>query len=474
MSSTMAGMARERLQASDLAALLGDWSGGGGSLARQLATAIRSLVEAGLLAEGTVLPPERQLAQSLAVSRSTLVTALDQLRSEGVVSSRQGSGSVIEARSVRSVPAAEPRVLGTLLRAQHGIDLSAAAPWGASHLPPIQLDLDHLLAADPAHGYGPKGMLALRTLLAARYVGMGVPTATEEIQVTNGAQHALYLTLKAVAAPGSTVVVERPTFPGLLDALHELGLRPVPVPRTSGDLDPDLLRRALGQARVAYLQPLLANPTGVAAGERAMGRLAEVLDDWGGTVIDDATHADLRFDGTRPVGLEGRCRAATVVSVGSLSKVAWAGLRIGWLRAPASLVERIAQQRHASDLGTSQPSQILAVQLLEHLDDVAVKRREALRASSTFVMELLAERLPDWSVLPPDGGCAVWVTLPGPDSMPFVQRVQRAGVFLAPGSAADPLAEPSPSIRMSVDRPRVQLETAVERMAEAWQAMVRS
>ena len=457
-----------RIGTAELARLLGDWSSGSGSLARQLATALRTLAHTGLIPAGALLPPERQLAQSLAVSRSTLVTALDLLRSEGVVRSRQGSGTIVESSTAPSDLGGEPRVLAQLLRAERGIDLSAAAPWGARHLPPLALDLDDLLAADPAHGYGPRGLRSLRTLLAARAVHAGTPTATEEILVTNGAQQGLHLALRVLASRGSSVVVERPTYPGLLDALADLGLSPVPVDRHDGGIDLDQLRRALPRARVAYVQPIVHNPTGGALDEHTLVRLAEIYDAWGGTVIEDLALADLRHDGPRLRPLAARCRSAGVVSIESLSKLAWAGLRLGWVRAPADVIDRLSHQRHAADLGTSIPSQILAMSLLAELDDLAARRRVALAQAAERTGAQLASALPDWAVPQPQGGCALWVTLPVLDATPLVQLAQRDGVFVAPGSAADPLAQPSPSVRISIDRPEPQLDAAVSRLQSAW------
>jgi DNA-binding transcriptional MocR family regulator len=169
-----------------------------------------------------------------------------------------------------------------------------------------------------------------------------------------------------------------------------------------------------------------------------------------------------------PEGLAARCRAAPVVSIGSLSKVAWGGLRIGWIRAPHALAERIVRARHASDLGAAVPSQLLALRLLPELDTIVTARRAYLRRRADDAVALLAGALPTWSVASPRGGLAVWARLPLADSGPLTQLAHRHGVRVAPGAAAAPLGGPDPHVRLCVDRPEAQLAEGVRRLAAAW------
>lgn len=460
-----------QLGPSETVRALGEWSTGGGSLARSLAAAFRSAIDAGLLNAGSRLPPERTLAPALAVSRSTLVQALDELRADDLVRSRRGSGTTIAGSSHPPITGAEPRVLAQLVGVDHGIDLAAATPADALALGPVTLDLDQLRAAGPTHGYGPRGLLTLRTLIAARHVRQGLPTATDQIQITNGAQHALHLVMSALVPRGAEVVVEQPSYPGVLDVLTNLGAQPAPVERGPDGLDVDALVRTLRRdPALVYLMPQVHAPTGLAGGDAEIERLAAYLDDWGGTVVEDAVLADLRHDGPRQPGLAERCRAATVVRVESLSKSVWGGLRIGWIRGPGNLLDRIATHRHAADLGTSIPSQLLATAALDRLDERLVDRRIELGQRVATATSLLRAALPDWEPVMPDGGLALWVRLPLDDSLPFVQRAQRHGVFIAPGGAARIGDDPSPHIRLTIDRPPALLELGIARLVDAWAA----
>ena len=297
--------------AHDFAALLGDWSGRGqGSLAARLAFALRSRIFADLLPAGTVLPPERLLAGSLAVSRSTLVCALDLLRSEGLVTSRQGSATRVAGPGGRSVTS--PTMAGRLLAAaERGINFGISAPPAASQLPALAVTSADLLAVVPPHGYDPAGLLVLRAALAERHTALGLPTAAEDIHVTHGAQHAIDLALAALCEPGDAVAVEDPTYPGVLDVLAARRLRPVPIAGDARGPTPAGLEAAArsGGAGLAFLMPAVHNPTGRVLDRGRRQALARTLDKLDMTVVEDNTLADLTYDdaGGRPPSDPGVC-----------------------------------------------------------------------------------------------------------------------------------------------------------------------
>ncbi len=159
----------EECSAEHLRQLLGDeWiykdsSGESPSnLARRLALALRHTIVNDLLVSGTRLPPERSLAASLGVSRPTVTTALDDLRGEGLLEARQGSGTWIAAVSTRTTRSTPMLPMADLVFAGHGINLAAATPQDASHLGPVSVTLADLLGTKPSHGIDPGGLLELR------------------------------------------------------------------------------------------------------------------------------------------------------------------------------------------------------------------------------------------------------------------------------------------------------------------------
>lgn len=410
------------------------------------------------------------MAAALSVSRSTVTAALDELRGEGTAVSRQGSGT-----TMRNVYASA--IAGTRT-AEHfstlpGIDLAAGNPPDASHLPPVSLDVAALLARGGGHGVQPLGLPALRAGLADRHSERGRLTDPSQIHVTAGAHQAVGLAVAALVARGTPVAVEDPSYPGIFDIIDNLGARPIPVRADHAGIVPGDLDRVLGEHRppVAYLQTGPHNPTGRVPLPGRLRALAEVLDRHDTTVVEDCALAELAFSGPVRPTLSDLCRRAVVVSVGSFSKVAWGGLRIGWLRAPAPFVQRTMYLRLANDIGSSVPAQLIALQLLPHLDDLAERRRTTLAATVERAADLLRAELPDWQFADPAGGSVLWAALPVADTGAYVLLASRHGVHVAPGSIATPTRTPNPHLRICVDRPWATVEEGIHRLHLAWREL---
>ncbi len=450
-----------------LARILSGWADGGhGTLPQRLAYGLRCAISSGLISDGAKLPPERDLARALAVSRSTITTALDLLRDEGLAESRQGSGTLVRGPSQRAVGTA--RIAGTLAGAT-GIDLALASPPDPSHLPPITIDVAELICSRIGSGLVPLGLPVLREALAERHMASGLITDPTQIHVTAGAHQAIALTFAAVAGPGDLVAVEDPNYSGIFDILDGLGARALSLESDEDGVRPASLERALqtGVAAV-YLQTGPHNPTGRVPSPERMQSLAAVLDKYRAFVVEDLTLADLTFGGRPRPEIAELCRRATVVTTGSFSKVGWAGLRIGWLRAPAPLVDRTMHLKLARDLGASAPSQLMAAALLPNLEELAASRQATLKDAADAALAQLATELPSWEIVAPRGGSVLWAKLPVADSGPFVALAGRHGVHVAPGSAAMAGRGQSPHIRICVDRPRPLVEAGLQRLAHAW------
>ena len=462
------------MNADQLARLLStDWSlargttAGAGGLAMRLALGLRHLIAGGLIAAGTRLPAERALAQAFHVSRPTVTAALDELRAVGLVESRQGSGTWIADRDPG--PSTGP-AMAELVLTDHGINFAAATAPDAAHLGPLRVGLGDLLAGSPAHGYDPVGLPDLRARIAARLTRQGLGTQADEILVTNGAHHALALIVGALGRAGDRVIVEEHTYGGFLDLLEVTRALPVALPRDDEGPCPRALDRAIrrSQPRLVYLMASVHAPTGAGTTTDRRCELARVLDRHEALVIADETLADLH-DGPRAPSLATLCSSACVLTVESLSKSVWGGLRIGCIRAPAAIRELLLHHRARVDLGTAIAAQHVALQIEARLDSLLAERNAELRGKAAHLQRQLATRLPTWSVPLPDGGLCLWARLPLDDTSAYVQAAAREGVVVMAGTVARADRGDDPHVRICFDRNHQILDEATARMATAWE-----
>lgn len=455
------------LPAEGLLTVVGDWSNAGhGSLARRLAQALRGAITGGVLAGGTRLPPERRMAEVLAVSRSTVTTALDELRADGLIESRQGRGT--EVVGAAEAGSAGQRV-GSNFLPRGGIDLAAVVPTDGSHLPPMTLRTADIVAAQ-GH-LEPSGLPALREQLALRATHRNRATDPSEIQLTHGTHHSIALAMDTFVRPGTVVLVDDPTYPGTLDAIDHRKGRAIAIPSDDAGPDPEALGRLLRRHRpvLVYLQSGPHNPTGRVIGSGRRRAIAAALDEYGDAVVfEDEALADLGFAGRTGPSFASLCRIAPVITAESCTKVAWATLRVGWIRATGVVADQLERTRIANDLGVSVPSQLLALQLLPQLDDLAAVRRENLRVAVDQALEHLGRVLPEWTVRAPEGSSALWPELPIADATPFVALARRHGVHVSPGSAHRVDGGPDAHVRICVDRPASHTAEGLDRLAAAW------
>ena len=465
--------ALSRIGGRALADLLPDVRSMPGPVYTALARAVTSLVLDGRVVTETRLPSERELATALGLSRATVTAAYDQLRTDGFLASRTGSGSFV------TVPAgAEPRhsLARWRLRADDGVDIidlsCGALPAPPELLPETVATAGRRLAPYLlGDGYEPAGLAVLREAVAARFTARGVATRPDQILITNGSLHGLDLLLRLLLGPGDRVITELPSYPGALDAVRANGGRLVPVPMApEGGWQLEQLQATLRQtaARLAYLTPDFHNPTGAlvpAADRREVLRTARQT---GTTVVVDESFVELGFGAGERATAE---LDPTVVTIGSLSKPVWGGLRIGWLRASTDLVHRLAALRTSIDMGGAVLDQLVAALLFERVDEIAAARIAQLVPQRDALAEALAAELPEWRFGVPQGGLSLWAELPAPLSTPLCMLAAQAGVVLVPGSRFGVDGTLERFLRLPFALPADRLVEAVHRLAGVWRQL---
>ncbi len=413
--------------------LVGDLADARPPLYVALADRVRLLVGDGRLPIGSRLPAERELAAGLHLSRATVAAAYARLRDQGWADARQGAGTWTR------LPAG-PSPGGWLPSPPRPgvIDLAHAASAAPPQVPAaFAAALDDLPRLLPSHGYHPQGLPELRARVAERYTERGLPTTAEQVLITSGALHAVAVAVETVAPRGSRVLVEHPTYPNALDAIRVLGRRPVPVSISADDPDGavrDLTRAARETApRAAYLMPDFHNPTGMLLDPTQRRRLAVGLEQAGVVAVVDETVVDLGLDVAAPAPFAAGARPGMVVTVGSMSKSVWGGLRVGWLRAEEDVVRRAAVVAGRTQMSGPVLEQLAACHLLDAGAEVVAGRRGELRRQRDVLLAALAAHLPAWDVRVPAGGLVLWCHLPSRSSSALVSAAEGRGLLLAAG-----------------------------------------
>lgn len=462
--------------------VLGDWSTGDGPLYRRVADRFRVAIESGRLAPGTMLPPERQLADTLSVSRSTVVAAFEDLKRTRHLEARQGSGTWVRARA-RLADEGNRELVEQLdehaiVRDLSGapadtVELTAAAVDCAPEVVNTLASLDRELLTkwSAGHGYSPQGHEAFREVVARRLTGIGLPTTASEVLITGGATQALLLAARLYLEPGAPAVLETPSYAGAIDVLHAAGARLLSVDRDGSGARTDQLADVIARSlpRLVYLVPDFHNPTGGVLSERRREEVAQLAGDHHVPVVEDIVQRELWFDRPPPPPIASYAPGAPILTLGSMSKVFWGGLRVGWLRGPRDVVARLARIKAVTDFGTPMFDQLLSAHLLPHIDETAAWRRRELARRLDVLLEALEKHLPEWRVERPAGGLSVWAKLPSATAEELVRRAVGHGVSLVPGSTfAVDHRRHTDRIRLPfVATPEV-IEEGVCRLADAW------
>jgi DNA-binding transcriptional MocR family regulator len=460
------------LPASTLSGLLGEWADGTGPAYRVLAERLRLLIADGRIMPGSRLPSERELTEALGVSRTTVASAYRSLRDSGYLTSRRGSGSVT----------ALPSKIGPELGRHHapGIDtdglydFTCAAP---AAVPGIGTAVASAAGELPMHfatpGYHPQGLPVLRSEIAAAYGERGLPTSADQIIVTAGALAATSIAVRAITQIGDRVLTESPTHPNSVDAIRRSGGRVVAVPMSPGGWDLPLLEATIRQTapRAAWMVVDFQNPTGFLMSAADRQRLARAFARSRTTAIIDETLFELSLDGQEMPPPFASYDPDGVITVGSVSKSFWGGLRIGWMRVPEALVARVLDARASMDLGAPVLEQLVVADLLRRRATLLPERRASLAQRRDALAEAVSAELPSWKFRLPSGGLSLWCELPEPVGSSLVGVAQRNGALLVAGSRFSPDGGLESFIRLPFTLDEDSLRDGVTRLATSYASL---
>lgn len=220
---------------------------------------------------------------------------------------------------------------------------------------------------------------------------------------------------------------------------------------------------------LVYLQSTVHSPTGIILDAGRRRRIAALVAASHIPLVEDLALADLAWKDSPPPIAAGLPHGSVAV-VGSLSKLFWGGLRVGFLRAPELLALRFARIKATHDLGSSAVSQLFAERLLrsEPAVDVARRRSTELQERCEALVTALGRHLPTWTWNRPSGGLSLWVRIPAPSSEAFAQHALRYDVGVATPRTLSPSDDHADRLRLSFAGPPEELDEGVRRLAAAW------
>ena len=416
-------------------------------LYRQLYESIKRSIVSGRMIRGERLPANRELAGMLGINRTTIAGAFELLESEGLIKCYVGRGTFVEASPT-------------------DIALEPAISFAASRPPEDRFPLEefratcrevidsseaaNILQLGSAGGYGP-----LRRWVLSEVRKRGAAAADDEILITSGCQQAFDLIQRVVASRGETVLMEDPVYPGLRNVFQRGGARVIGIPVGQDGIEMDALGRAIEKerARLLVLTPNFQNPTGTTIPEFERVKILEMARRAGVMVVENDLYGALRYAGSEIPAMKQLDRTGETILLGSFSKIAFPGLRVGWAIGPRAFIAQLTEAKEVSDLHSDQLSQAVFLRfaesgrLGEHHRKAIAAGAERLRAC----MEGCERHLPKGSSYTrPAGGMNAWVTLPEPlDASELATRAAAEGVTYLPGRYFSVARPQTHSLRLS-------------------------
>lgn len=457
---------------------------------RQLADHLVALIDAGRLRPGERIPPSRDLAAALGLSRNTVSRALDDLAAAGLLDAHVGRGTFVASRAPRlrgaargDAPAPPPRpfawqaLLSTRARSLRaprdpvqGIETGVRFDFRAGHVDAGALPITDVQRAwqralgrlpECANEFDPMGHLPLRAAVARSLGARGIACRAEDVLVTAGAQQALDLIARALVDPGDAVAIEQPGWFGAALAFRGCGADLLGIGVDEEGLRVGELERMLRTRRpkLVYATPAVQLPTGVALSDARREALLALADREQIPIVEDDFDAELRLSAPNRPALKTRDRSDQVIYVGTFSKALYPGLRLGYVVAARWLLARLALLRAVATMQAPLVEQMAVADLLgsgaleRHVR--RIRRRNAERLAA--LEEAVAAELPDSRLRPPAGGSCAWLELPsGIDAAGLAEDAARQGIWCTPGTVffADGEGPPALVFSFAVLAPR--------------------
>jgi DNA-binding transcriptional MocR family regulator len=406
-------------------------------LYEQVAQRIESQIAQGTLRINDRIPSVRSMSRAAGVSIATVVQAYVHLENAGLIAARPQSGFFVRARGRETLPqpksriirASKPRsvateVLDTCREALLRTDIvplngafTSPALYPTTRLNNIAREVLRERPWNAGEIIASPGHEGLRREIAKRMSLLGTDTRADEVVITSGTMDAITLTLGVLCQPGDAVLVESPTYFGVLQAIEHLRLKVVEVPNHPGHgIDVEAVRRAARttQLAAAVLMPNFNNPTGSLTPDDAKRELVTTLAEHNVPIVEDDIYGDLNHSGNRPLSLRSFDDAGLVISCGSVSKTIALGYRLGWA-VSSQFHTDITRAKFFSSVACPTLQQLVLARYYASggYERYLRRVRRLLADNVQHISEAVLNYFPEGTkVTRPAGGVVLWVELP--------------------------------------------------------------
>lgn len=427
---------------------------------KQISQYISNKVSCGDWLVGSKLPSQRKLAEIFQVNRSTIVTAMDELTSYGMLESEHGGGTKIASNTWSLFMSTPPdwnkyihsgpfksnmptiQIINKLEFDEKYIRLGTGEL--SPNLFPHELMnkvFKKLPSKIPSLNYlGPLGLPELRRSLTEKLALQGIDVPESSIAITSGALQGLQLISVCMLKPGSTVFTEAPTYLKSLQVFQSAGMNLSGVPMDKNGMMYWQIHKAFDQS-LLYTIPTNQNPSGIIMSEERRQDLFDFCHKNRLPMIEDDAYGDLWFDNPPPKPIKAMDKNGMILYLGTISKTLAPGLRIGWMVGPESVVYRIGDVKMQVDYGASSVSQWALTEFLDngYYDDYLIYLRKELKARRDFthiLLEKYFKDLADWKI--PEGGFFIWLRFKQPLLIDKLFKLSlENNILLNPGNMYD-------------------------------------
>lgn len=460
-------------------------------LYERVARLVETQIATGTLRTNDRIPSVRTMSRSAKVSVSTVVQAYLHLENIGLIEARPQSGFYVRPPDPKVLPAPRAKVARSRRPASIATEMLDTCREALSHSDIVPLNgaftspalypnqrlnniTREVLRDHPTHAgeiITPPGHAELRRQIAKRMAIAGAPTDAAHVVITGGTMDAITLTLQVLCQPGDTVLVESPTYFGLLQAIEHLRLKVVEVPNHPGvGIDADAVRNVARNTRLAaaVLMPNFNNPAGTLTSDDAKRDIVATLTGSEIPIIEDDLYGDLHYGSVRPTSMRAFDESGLVISCGSVSKTIALGYRIGWAVSPQFHPE-IARAKFYSSVAAPTLQQLVLARYYASggYDRYLRKMRTMLSANSQHFIDAVARYFPVGTrVTRPAGGVVIWIEMPPHvDGSALFRTALASRIGIAPGVVFSAKADYRNFVRMSCGLPwSATLERAVEKL----------